>query len=76
MAVSALVDAGALLALLDQSDRWHQACADTLRQLPLPLATSEAGLTELSHLVGEIQHDLWHAEKNRKSLHVTRLAAA
>jgi addiction module HigA family antidote len=29
-----------------------------------------------SWLNQQLQYDLWHAEKNRKSLHVTRLSAA
>ena len=49
---NALIDTGAILALLDRSDRWHTACVDAFRQLRLPLLTSEAVLTELFHLVG------------------------
>lgn len=53
-----LVDTGALLALLDKSDRWHGVCVDTLRQIRLPLATSEAVLTELFHLAGDNPHEM------------------
>jgi uncharacterized protein len=52
-----LADTGALLALLDRSDRWHTRCAEAFAQLPLPLATTVAVLTELFHLLdhsGEI----------------------
>jgi len=51
MAGSILTDTGALLALLDRHDRWHQPCADIFRRLPLPLLTSEAVFTELFHLL-------------------------
>jgi uncharacterized protein len=53
MAVSALIDTGAILALLDRNDRWHKRCVAALDQLRLPLLTSEAVLTELFHLVGD-----------------------
>ncbi len=53
MAGNGLIDTGAILAVLDRSDRWHQPCADALKQLRLPLFTSEAVLTELFHLVGD-----------------------
>ena len=49
---NALIDTGAILAILDRTDRWHEACVDTFQQLRLPLLTSEAVLTELFHLVG------------------------
>jgi predicted nucleic acid-binding protein len=52
VAANALIDTGAILALLDRGDRWHQACVAAFRQLRLPLLTSEAVLTELFHLVG------------------------
>lgn len=47
MAASVLVDTGALLALLDDKDEWHGTCLAAVRHLRLPLATSEAVLTEL-----------------------------
>lgn len=50
---NALIDTGAILALLDRTDRWHRLCVDAFRQLRLPLLTSEAVLTELFHLVGD-----------------------
>jgi hypothetical protein len=49
----ALADTGALLALLDRSDRWHPACARAYADLRLPLATSAAVLAELFHLLGD-----------------------
>ena len=47
----ALVDTGALLALLNQRDRWHAPCAEAFAMLRLPLATSAAVLAELFHLL-------------------------
>jgi hypothetical protein len=52
-----LIDTGAMLALLDRSDRWHRLCVEAFRQLRLPLLTSEAVLTELFHLVGDEPHE-------------------
>src|SRR2546423_137315 len=63
MAANALVDTGAILALLDRSDRWHDFCVDTFRQLRLPLVTSEAVLTELFHLVGNSRGEMEAAWK-------------
>jgi hypothetical protein len=48
-----LADTGALLALLDRSDRWHARCAAHFATLRLPLATSAAVLAELFHLLGD-----------------------
>jgi uncharacterized protein len=47
-----LADTGAILALVDRNDRWHQRCASSFSSLPLPLATSAAVITELFHLLG------------------------
>jgi predicted nucleic acid-binding protein len=63
VAASALIDTGAILALLDRSDRWHAACAGAFRQLRLPLLTSEAVLTELFHLVGDARAQMEAAWK-------------
>lgn len=52
MGANALIDTGAILALLDSTDRWHRICVDAFQQLRLPLITSEAVLTELFHMVG------------------------
>jgi predicted nucleic acid-binding protein len=57
MNVSSLIDTGAMLALLDRTDRWHRTCVDAFQQLRLPLVTSEAVLTELFHLVGDSRHE-------------------
>jgi hypothetical protein len=56
MGASALLDTGAILAILRPHDRWHRPCVEAVTQLPLPLLTSEAVLTELFHLVGSEAH--------------------
>jgi predicted nucleic acid-binding protein len=55
---NALIDTGAILAMLDRSDRWHKVCVDAFQHLRLPLLTSEAVLTELFHLVGESRAEM------------------
>jgi hypothetical protein len=64
---NALIDTGAILALLDRRDRWHGVCVDAFRQLRLPLLTSEAVLTELFHLVGESRAEMEAAWKFLRS---------
>ena len=58
MPANALIDTGAILALLDRNDRWHSRCAAAIRQLRLPLLTSEAVLTELFQLVGDSRREV------------------
>jgi uncharacterized protein len=58
MTVSTLIDTGAILALLDRTDRWHRLCVEAFDQLRLPLLTSEAVLTELFHLVGDSRSEM------------------
>jgi predicted nucleic acid-binding protein len=53
MAAEVLIDTGAILALIDKSDDWHDVCTAVVSELPLPMLTSEAVLTELFHLAGE-----------------------
>ena len=67
MAADALIDTGAMLALLDRTDRWHGLCVDAFQQLRLPLMTSEGVLTELFHLVGESRHEMETAWKFLRS---------
>jgi uncharacterized protein len=67
MTANALIDTGAILALLDRTDRWHTMCVDTISQLRLPLLTSEAVLTELFHLVGGSRHEMEAAWKFLRS---------
>jgi uncharacterized protein len=47
----ALIDTGAILALLNRRDHWHAACRESFSALRLPLATSAAILAELFHLL-------------------------
>jgi hypothetical protein len=63
MGANALIDTGAILALLDRTDRWHHFCTDTFRHLRLPLLTSGAVLTELFHLVGDSRGEMESAWK-------------
>lgn len=56
--VSCLADTGALLALLDRDDRWHDACVESFASFRLPLVTSSPVLTELFHLVGDRPHEV------------------
>jgi uncharacterized protein len=62
---------GAILALLDRTDRWHKACVDAFQQFRLPLVTSEAVLTELFHLVGDSRHEMETAWKFIRSGAIT-----
>jgi uncharacterized protein len=48
-----LIDTGALLALLDRDDRWHEPCVRAFEHARLPLATTAAVLAELFHLLGD-----------------------
>jgi len=47
-----LADAGALVALLDRSDGWHEWAVDVFRLLRPPVLTCEAVLAEALHLLG------------------------
>jgi predicted nucleic acid-binding protein len=68
---SALVDTGALLALLDADDRWHRRCVEAFERLRLPLLTSAAVVTELFHLVGDRRHEVAAAWKLLRSGAIT-----
>ena len=48
-----LVDASALIALLDRDDAGHDRCVAALDQMREPLATVWPALTEAMHLLGE-----------------------
>jgi predicted nucleic acid-binding protein len=46
-----LIDTGAILALVDRSDEWHEPCVEAYNGNRLPWLTTEAALTEAFHLV-------------------------
>jgi uncharacterized protein len=46
-----LIDTGAIVAVVDVRDRWHQACQLALQGLRLPLATTEAVLAETFYVL-------------------------
>jgi predicted nucleic acid-binding protein len=58
MAADALIDSGAIVAMLDKTDPWHRLCQDAFRQLHLPLLTSEAVLTEVFPFVVDARHKM------------------
>jgi predicted nucleic acid-binding protein len=49
-----LLDTGVIVALLDRSESWHQACARTVRELPAPLITCEAVIAESCYLLRNV----------------------
>lgn len=50
MPPAALIDTGAILALVDRSDDWHEPCTAAYNRARLPLLTTQAVLTEVFHL--------------------------
>jgi predicted nucleic acid-binding protein len=46
-----LLDTGVIVALLDRSERFHQACAEAVRELEAPLITCEAVIAESCYLL-------------------------
>ena len=49
--VRGLIDTGAIVALLNEADQWHDSCVKALRALGGPLATTAAVLAEAFHLI-------------------------
>ncbi len=58
MAADALIDTGAILAMLDDEDPWSRICREAFQSLSVPLLTSQAVLTELFHLVGSDRREM------------------
>ncbi|MGD0404535.1 MAG: PIN domain-containing protein [Candidatus Acidiferrales bacterium] len=46
-----LLDTGVIVALLDRSESFHQACARAVREVEAPLVTCEAVITESCYLL-------------------------
>lgn len=63
MAANFLIDTGAILAILDENDRWHSLCAAAFSGMRLPGLTSEAVLTETFHLLRRSRTDFQNAWK-------------
>lgn len=51
-----LVDAGALIALLDRDDTEHHRCVEALKGIREPLATVWPALTEAMHLLADMRN--------------------
>lgn len=46
-----LLDTGVIVALLDRSEKLHEACAETVQELERPLITCEAVIAESCYLL-------------------------
>lgn len=46
-----LLDTGVIVALLDRSEKFHEACAVTIREMEAPLITCEAVIAESCYLL-------------------------
>lgn len=55
MAGELLLDTAALVSLLDRSQHAHQACAEFYRRWDGAVVSTEAVLTEASHLLGRVR---------------------
>jgi len=55
MAGELLLDTGALVSLLDRSQRGHRDCTRFLEQWEGTIVSTEAVLTEATHLLGRVQ---------------------
>lgn len=71
MPPDALIDTGAIVAVLDRDDRWHGPCVEALAGLRLPLVTSAAVLAEVFHLVGNDRREVTAAWRFLRSGAVT-----
>ena len=50
-----LLDTGALVSLLDRSQKQHAACARFFDEWDRPVVSTEAVLTEATHLLGDLE---------------------
>lgn len=50
-----LVDAGALIARIDEDDTHHQRCVAALKQIREPLASVMPAITEAMHLLSDVR---------------------
>ena len=50
-----LLDTGAIVALLDRSEKYHEACAKTVQGLYRPLITCEAVIAESCYLLRNLR---------------------
>ncbi|MFZ3341849.1 MAG: PIN domain-containing protein [Terriglobales bacterium] len=57
MLPAGIIDTGAIIAIAEFDDAWHEECLQALRSVHIPLLTTEAVLTEVFHLVGRTYHD-------------------
>ena len=73
MQAKGLIDTGAILALLDADDQWHERCVAALALQRLPLATTAAVLAELFHLLGDLPKDVEAAWRFLRSGAITVL---
>jgi predicted nucleic acid-binding protein len=51
MPPAGLIDTGAIVAIVNADESWHDACLEALASVQMPLLTTEAVLTELFHLI-------------------------
>jgi len=58
MRAHGLIDTGAILAILNDKDRWHVRCVEAFKALQLPLATTAAVLTELFYFLRNNPHNV------------------
>jgi predicted nucleic acid-binding protein len=49
-----LLDTGVIVALLDRSERQHEACAEAVREIDAPLITCEAVIAESCYLLRKL----------------------
>lgn len=56
MRPAGLIDAGAVVALLDRNDSWHARVVAAVRTARMPLATTAAAVAEVFHLLESHEH--------------------